>query len=132
MLPAGLATVLVVMAAAASCQPAWTIHGQVVRRAAASVAPAPLPGAEVTLRCDDGPGGAPLEQTVRADEQGGFYLDGPGTGPRLDCELRVAMDGFGPRAYTVDNACADADEAEAVERCSAAALQAELEPLARQ
>jgi hypothetical protein len=42
------------------------------------------------------------------------------------------MDGFGPRAYTVDNACADADEAEAVERCSAAALQAELEPLARQ
>jgi hypothetical protein len=132
MLPAGFATVLVVTAAAASCQPAWTIHGQVVRRGVASVAPAPLPGAQVTLRCDAGPGGAPLEQTVRADEQGGFYLDGPGTGPRLDCELRVAMDGFGPRAYTVDNACADADEAEAVERCSAAALQAELEPLARQ
>jgi hypothetical protein len=130
MVRVGFATVLVVTAAAGSCQPAWTIQGQVVRQGAASVAPSPLPGARVTLRCDGGAGGAALEQTVRADEQGGFYLDGSGTGPRLDCELRVAMEGFGPRAYTVDNVCADADDDE-VAHCSAAALQAELEPVAR-
>jgi hypothetical protein len=40
------------------------------------------------------------------------------------------MEGFGPRAYTVDNVCADADDDE-VAHCSAAALQAELEPVAR-
>ena len=107
-------------AVAAGCEPAWSIRGQVVQQAASAAGRAPLAGAEVTLRCD----GGRIEQTAVADEQGGFQLDGPGQGPRFDCELAVAMNGFAPRSYSIDQICADADDSSL--RCAGAALQAEL------
>jgi hypothetical protein len=129
MVRGGLLAAVIVTAAAASCEPSWTVHGLVVQPGSSPAQRAALSGATVTLRCD-GPGGAraePIEQSVETDEQGTFQLDGPGQGPRLDCEVLVAMNGFAPHAYKVDELCADADEGG--ERCATAALQAELAPL---
>lgn len=120
MVRAALAVVL--LAVTAGCEPSWTVRGQVVRQALSATGRSPLAGAQVTLTCD----GGRIEQTAVADERGGFQLDGPGQGPRFDCELAVAMNGFAPRSYTIDQICADADETSL--RCSGAALQAELVP----
>jgi hypothetical protein len=125
MVRAGFVATLIAAATVSGCEPGWSINGQVVQPAVSSAPGTPLRGALVVLRCY-GPSGTG-EQVTRADEQGVFQLAGTGPGPRLDCALTVAKDGYGPPlVFSIDQICADEDESEG--RCSAAALQAELAP----
>ncbi|GAC1336198.1 MAG: hypothetical protein NVS2B9_01400 [Myxococcales bacterium] len=113
-----------IAAAASGCTSGWSIHGQVVQGAIASAPGAPIGGAAVTLRCADSSVSPDL--VVVSDEQGGFQLVGSGLGPRLDCALSVAKDGYQEGRFTVDEVCADEDDSG--DFCAAGALQAELAP----
>jgi len=99
--------------AAAACDPAWSVQGQ-VRANGAAVA-----GALATLRCPGEP-----DRTARSDRYGLFELGGPGFGPSLACAVLVTAPGRGAADVPLRDACEDPSDAAG--QCSVAVLDVPL------
>jgi hypothetical protein len=102
--------------AAAACESAWSVQGQV---RAPERAGAPVAGAFLTLRC---PG--ELDRTARSDREGLFEMGGQGPGPSLECAVLVTAPGRASARIPLRDACED--PAEAAERCGIAVLDVPL------
>src|SRR3982750_4363103 len=107
---------LLAVLAAAACESAWSVQGQV---RAPEGSDSPVAGALLTLRC---PG--EVDRVVRSDRQGMFEMGGPGLGPSLDCAVLVAAPGRKNAAIPLRDACEDA--AEAAGKCTIAVLDVPL------
>ena len=109
---------LLALSAAAACEPAWSVQGQV---RAGGVERRPVRGATVALRC---PG---MQQDLSAitDHDGVFERGGHGPGPTLDCAIVVAAPAFVPARFPLAQACEDALE-DPPGRCEVAMVDAVL------
>ena len=109
---------LLALCAAAACEPAWSVQGQV---RVEGVDARPLRGATVSLRC---PGG---QQDVSAvtDHEGVFELGGRGPGPALECTVVVAAPAFVQARFPLAQACEDSRD-DPPGRCEVAMVDAVL------
>ena len=110
--------ILLAVFAAAACESAWSVQGQV---RAPEGSGTPVAGALMTLRCAGEP-----DRTARSDRAGLFELGGDGLGPRLDCAILVTAAGRASARIALRDVCEDPSEADG--KCSIAVLDV---PLAR-
>jgi hypothetical protein len=109
---------LLALCAAAACEPAWSVQGQV---RAAGIERRPVRGATVALRCP----GSQQDLSAISDHDGLFELGGRGPGPALDCAVVVAAPAFAPARFPLAQACEDALE-DPPRRCEVAMVDAVL------
>ncbi|HKC61210.1 MAG TPA: hypothetical protein VKB92_14080 [Myxococcales bacterium] len=113
----GRSLALLALCAAAGCEPAWSVQGQVRADGADRRA---VRGATAALRC-------PGQQDVSAstDHDGLFELGGNGPGPALECSIVIAAPAFAPSSISLAQACEDTRE-EPPGRCEVAMVDAVL------
>jgi|SRR6267143_551846 hypothetical protein len=104
---------LLALSAAAACEPAWSVQGQV---RAADGSPSPVAGALLTLRCPGQP-----DLAARSDRDGLFELGGAGLGPSLSCVVIGTAAGRAVAEIPLRDACEDPSDAAG--KCSVAVLE---------
>jgi len=107
---------LALCAAAAACEPAWSVQGHV---RADDGSRSPVAGALLTLRC---PG--QRDATARSDRDGLFELGGAGLGPSLECAVIATAPGRAVAEIGLRDACEDPSDAAG--KCSVAVLEVPL------
>jgi hypothetical protein len=107
---------LLALCAAAACEPAWSVQGQV---RAGDGSRSAVAGALLTLRCPGQP-----DVTARSDRGGLFELGGPGLGPSLDCAVIATAPGRSSSEIPLRDVCEDPSDAAG--KCSVAVLEVPL------
>ena len=108
---------MLALCAAAACDSAWSVQGQVRAEGGDR---RPLRGATAALRC---PGQQDLSATT--DHAGVFELGGRGPGPGLDCAVVIGAPAFSTARIPIVQACEDARE-DPPGRCEVAMVDAVL------
>jgi len=109
-----LFSILAVLAAAAGCEPAWSVQGHVQ---AADGTRAAVAAGSAVLRCPGETG-----RFARADRDGVFEMGGTGAGPSLSCVMFVSAPGRISASVELREVCEDP----VGERCSVATVEVPL------
>jgi hypothetical protein len=91
--------IAVLFAAAAGCEPAWSVQGHVQ---AVDGSRTSMSSALATLRCPGEP-----DRVARTDRDGVFELGGTGAGPSLACSVVIAAPGRTSADVSLRDACED-------------------------
>ena len=106
-----LFSIVALCAAAAGCEPAWSVQGHVKSADATGAA---IQATSAVLRCPGEP-----DRLAHADYDGVFEMGGTGKGPSLACVVLVSASGRGSALVTLRDACEDAVD----DRCSVAMVE---------